>query len=250
MFRRHFIIALTLACAGPAYISGSAIAGYVTTTPSSPDPHMIQTSGPVVYANGVMMDHLAIDLQPGAPTLNLKGLAAGTTYSADSFFDVFTELSFDSGQTWKSYSGSTPGTMIITPQSSGGDLTHLLYDSEIVFPQIRLSLGSPFGEEHSDLKALDGSKGHVITVESAGNSGPATYHTESFFDVFTELSFDAGQTWTPAGSPAHLEAVPEPGMLSLAALGVAAIVYASRRLPGGSRLPPGYSKMSKITGRE
>ena len=229
MFRRHFIIALTLACAGPAYISGSAIAGYVTTTPSSPDPHMIQTSGPVVYANGVMMDHLAIDLQAGAPTLNLKGLAAGTTYSADSFFDVFTELSFDSGQTWKSYSGSTPGTMIITPQSSGGDLTHLLYDSEIVLPHIRLSLGSPPHLDDPDELALLLSKGGITVTQSAGNSGPATYHTESFFDVFTELSFDAGQTWTPAGTPAHLEAVPEPGTLSLAAGACGWLVAAAAR---------------------
>ena len=107
MFRHRFAVAWALACAAGALRSDSASAGYDTSTPMSPDPHMTQTSDPVVYANGVMMAHLTIDLHPGAPTVNLKGLAPGIPYHIDSFFDVFTELSFDSGQTWKPYTGST-----------------------------------------------------------------------------------------------------------------------------------------------
>src|SRR3954454_18790649 len=103
MFRHGFAIAWALACAAGVYRSDSALAGYDTTTPMSPDPHMIQTSDPVVYGNEVMVSNFTIDLHPGAPTLNLKGLVTGIPYNIDSFFDVFTELSFDSGQTWKPF---------------------------------------------------------------------------------------------------------------------------------------------------
>ena len=35
------------------------------------------------------------------------------------------------------------------------------------------------------------------------------FRIDSFFDVFTELTLDGGQSWTPGGSPMHLTGVPE-----------------------------------------
>ncbi len=51
--------------------------------------------------------------------------------------------------------------------------------------------------------------------------GGGLYRIDSFFDVFTELSIDGGQTWMPdTVGPAHMMLVPEPGTSALIALGV------------------------------
>jgi len=42
------------------------------------------------------------------------------------------------------------------------------------------------------------------------------FHVSSFFDVFTELSLDGGNTWTPnIGAASHFESTPEPTTLLL-----------------------------------
>jgi len=63
------------------------------------------------------------------------------------------------------------------------------------------------------------------TIEPAGGG---LYHIDSFFDVFTELSLDGGNTWTPSSGAIHmsLNPVPEPATL---ALGGACLVAALRR---------------------
>jgi hypothetical protein len=50
-----------------------------------------------------------------------------------------------------------------------------------------------------------------------------SFYVDSFFDVFTELSIDGGQTWTPADVPMHLTGVPEPSSVVLALLGAVAL---------------------------
>jgi hypothetical protein len=52
--------------------------------------------------------------------------------------------------------------------------------------------------------------------------GGGQYQIDSFFDVFTEISIDGGQNWTPSSEAAHLllvPAVPEPGTLALLLFG-------------------------------
>ena len=76
------------------------------------------------------------------------------------------------------------------------------------------------------------------TLQSTGQTsvqsiGGGLYQIDSFFDVFTELSIDGGQTWMPdtASSPGHvtLESVPEPGTLLWGAvLGIFAGVRRAR----------------------
>jgi hypothetical protein len=48
------------------------------------------------------------------------------------------------------------------------------------------------------------------------------YHIDSFFDVFTELSVDGGQTWIPKagsrGTRVNLGGVPEPASIVFVAL--------------------------------
>jgi hypothetical protein len=64
--------------------------------------------------------------------------------------------------------------------------------------------------------------------------GGGLYQIDSFFDVFTELSLDGGQTWMPSTSgPGHVvlqPAVPEPTGVVLFALGLLGTAGLRRRV--------------------
>ena len=47
--------------------------------------------------------------------------------------------------------------------------------------------------------------GATIDAQSDG-----TYRIGSFFDVFTEISLDGGNTWSGVGNPTHIELNPQP----------------------------------------
>jgi hypothetical protein len=65
--------------------------------------------------------------------------------------------------------------------------------------------------------------------QTSVSGGLGDYTIDSFFDVFTELSLDGGQTWGPdLDGPAHMELCPEPGTLSLLVLGALAAVRRRR----------------------
>lgn len=63
--------------------------------------------------------------------------------------------------------------------------------------------------------------------------GGGLYHIDSFFDVFTELSLDGGQTWMPdSQGPARVNLgpiVPEPTSASLFGIGCVILGLAKRR---------------------
>jgi hypothetical protein len=73
------------------------------------------------------------------------------------------------------------------------------------------------------------------TLRSSGmvaitDEGGGMYRIDSFFDVFTELSVDGGQTWLPdVAGPHHMTLVPEPSTLLLLALGGIALARKVRR---------------------
>jgi hypothetical protein len=48
--------------------------------------------------------------------------------------------------------------------------------------------------------------------------GGGLFHIDSFFDVFTELSIDGGQTWIPANGSERMTLVPEPSACALGGL--------------------------------
>jgi len=87
--------------------------------------------------------------------------------------------------------------------------------------------GGPVMIRESPTKASTG-KTSIIPL-GPGGSGP--YHIDSFFDVFTELSLDGGQSWIPKAGPrgtrVTLGGVPEPSSIMLAGwalIGLAGLV--------------------------
>ena len=75
------------------------------------------------------------------------------------------------------------------------------------------------------------------TLQSTGQTtitaiGGGLYQIDSFFDVFTELSIDGGQSWMPSTTgPGHvtLTGVPEPTSIGLLATGLAGLAGFVRR---------------------
>jgi hypothetical protein len=105
-----------------------------------------------------------------SPTLASQGQTSitdlgGGRYQIDSFFDVFTELSMDGGNTW------------------------IPADGPVHVQAVNPQLGSFMIRESPTLQSLGK---HTIAPDPRG------YRVSSFFDVFLELSTDGGQTWTPA----------------------------------------------------
>jgi hypothetical protein len=95
--------------------------------------------------------------------------------------------------------------------------------------QMNLSGTSPFGQimvrESPTLQSL----GETRIMPTGGGN----FHVDSFFDVFTELSTDGGQTWIPSQGPSHVNLVPEPSSVVLCGLGLIGIgIMAVRRKTG------------------
>jgi hypothetical protein len=60
-------------------------------------------------------------------------------------------------------------------------------------------------------------------------AGGGMFVIDSFFDVFTELSLDGGQSWIPSDGSTHVDLVPEPASAVLLALGVLGFAGMARR---------------------
>ena len=69
-----------------------------------------------------------------------------------------------------------------------------------------------------------------LGVTSVQDIGGGLYRIDSFFDVFTELSIDGGQTWMPSNNGSgHVTLVPEPTSMSLLAAGFVGMMGFIRR---------------------
>lgn len=138
------------------------------------------------------MISMSLTASPGVPPMSLP--SPGQTTRVDSFFEIWTELSI---------TGNDDG--------SGGTRT---FDTEM----ISLSLaGGPSGWQIRESPSRP-TYGLVTVLKLADNS----YQVDSFFDIWTEISLDGGQSWSPADSSLHMELTtitPEPTSLMLLALG-------------------------------
>jgi PEP-CTERM motif-containing protein len=205
-----------------------AVATYISSDTRFPAPLYMSTN-PVEYStpSGVFragrgnnffdifveppFDRVALPSSPGAPQVN-------------SFFDVFAE--FDLAKL------PSPPVHVHAPAPMTTSVTKLnglppgepVFDTEML--QLNISGGTlpPSGVmiRESPTKASTGR--HSLT-----DLGGGLYRIDSFFDVFTELSLDGGQTWTPANSALRVVGVPEPAAAMLLAFGVAAFACIRRR---------------------
>jgi hypothetical protein len=142
-----------------------------------------------------------------------------TATEVHSFFDIFTEIDL-------APPGGAPVIRDTTSQQSmrlnglppGTPYPHVI-NTEML--QLDISGGGlPSGMRIRESPTLASLGKTTILADTP--SGP--YHIDSFFDVFTELSLDGGQTWTPSDSAMHISGnTPEPSSVMLALFGALAL---------------------------
>ncbi len=157
----------------------------------------------VNYVGGTIQTEIVSLSLRGANPLNpisLMSLGGGGQYSVDSFFDVTYEIELDGSR-----STGTFATEIISMSLSGNvpGMTGT-FATEIVSMSLSGNVGgTPIIIRESPSRSSSGS----TTITDLGGG---MYDIDSFFDVFTELSVDGGQTWTPSEGPIRMELAPEP----------------------------------------
>ncbi|MAE61044.1 MAG: hypothetical protein CMJ49_06775 [Planctomycetaceae bacterium] len=96
------------------------------------------------------------------------------------------------------------GLMVMDVLGKGTDTTGS-WDTEILSMSLTGDIPGMQIREHPGMD----STGRVSVTDIGGG----LYHIDSFFDVFTELSLDGGQSWTPAQSSVRMVLVPAPAAL-------------------------------------
>lgn len=149
-----------------------------------------------------------------------------------SFFDVFSDITLDTGVI-VTLSGS--GTVLFTETNPASNTL----EAEILSFELTTSTDPLLMVRESPSRP---SYGAVTVLPALGLPGsPPQYHIDSFFDIFTELSDDGGLNWYPVDIlpgesdvlPLRVEAsgvVPEPATLAVLALTATALIGRTRRM--------------------
>jgi hypothetical protein len=204
-------------CLFALLMSNAARAGYDSSDTRLPSPAYRSTNTtPITYTTPSGQYRIGSFFDVFADFQRFPPPAPGTS-ETHSFFDIFTEISLQ--------------------QPGGAPVTYNAPSQQT----IRLN-GLPPGEPwFGEMLQLDLSGGNLPagvrlrespTLASTGQTtetpiGGGLYHIDSFFDVFTELSLDGGQSWIPSDNSARVNLsgnnTPEPSSAVLALLGAVAL---------------------------
>lgn len=205
---------LILSSAGP--VSADSFFDVFVDIPSA-EMRTPQGQNPTIYPNGIALRNMQVHstdpyrVQPGVTPPQF----------IDSFFDIFTELSLDGGQSWGPL--NIPHVPVAVEIRESPTLPgSRIFDTEMLSMNISGLPGGVMIRESPTRPSLGQTRS--LSVPGGG------YMIDSFFDVFTEISLDGGQNWAPSASATHIEGTPEPGtIIMLVGGGLFALLYAWRR---------------------
>lgn len=202
-------------------------AATATAVPLTPFPDGGSYEGSTVRFRPAFFDVFIVD-----PVLSwLPAVQSGAP--GGSFFDVFVTLDFEMCAMGSCEAGTATGqatSFMSGTQSPDGSFQTEMLQMELVGNSLTLG---PYRLRESPTRQSLGAVRDVLP--------PGVPVIDSFFDVFTELSLDGGQTWLPSmgdgddpsessdrfSTPApQIADVPEPSTLAL--LGAGALLFASR----------------------
>ena len=206
-----FPIGTTLVTCTASDANGSATCSFtVTVVPKKrffPNPLLSPPDGRYIsakqwhalYANGIIVSNVIhrsfLQSFPPPPP------GPGQTHSFSSKVDF--KLAMGANQPFQQMTADADCTVQITYAGTNGN--EQIYQTEMV--ALNLHGGTlPPGVLLRESPTL------TSTGETRINPTAGGYMISSFFDVFTELSSDGGQTWSPSGTPGHMELHIDPGI--------------------------------------
>ena len=129
----------------------------------------------------------------------------GETTQVDSFFDIYTEISVDDGQTARSDSFFDVFVELSVANTTevGSTSEQRSFDTEILSMDLK-------GASFPDGVLLRESKTQSSTGQIKVVPGEGGFSVDSFFDIWTEISLDGGQSWVPANKAMHMPLVSIP----------------------------------------
>lgn len=137
----------------------------------------------------------------GGFTQHFPPPAPGATETHSFGSVVVMDLSMDGGASFSRVSAPAQVTVALSDVSLPGATTRT-FDTEML--SLSLAGGSlPGGMMIRESPTKQSLGKH--TVRAAGGGGGGSSRIGSFFDIFTEISLDGGQTWSPFPSNVHLE---------------------------------------------
>jgi hypothetical protein len=174
------------------------------TTNLLPPPNGVDASANGVsfatYANGIIVRNVShkrfTQGLPPPPPGGTQVHSFGSTVEMD--------VSLDGGATFQHVSAPASASMRVSHVADSG--TTAVFDTEMLALNIA-SGGLPAGVmvRESPTRASLGR----TSIESIGGG----FMIDSFFDIFTELSLDGGQTWSPSAEPGHVELGVDPTLI-------------------------------------
>jgi hypothetical protein len=177
----------------------------------------------VTYPGGHTLNSISLHGYSSEPSTT--GLAtppddgSDLPYHVTSFFDVFVDITLDGIP----YTANGVGQFSIG--SDDDKLPAFTIVDEYEPTQLDISGGDlPAGVMLRESPTLQ-STGEIQIQDIGGGM----FHIDSFFDVFTELSLDGGETWLPASGTVTLGSTPEPSSVVLLGLGGALLLMVRQR---------------------